>query len=516
MRQEATGKGEPVDSSQRTPDAAPLPPEVEIAVVGAGFGGLGAAIRLKQQGYEDFMVLERAGDVGGTWHLNTYPGCQCDIPSNLYSFSFAPKPDWTHSYPEQPQIQRYLRDCAEQFGVLPHIRLNCEVLEADWDAESGHWAMDTSDGRISAKILIAAPGLLSEPSVPYVPGLDSFEGSVFHTARWDHEHDFEGERVALIGTGATAVQVGPRIGQRAARLHVFQRTPGWCLPHPDREIHPGIKRMYATAPVLQRMARATAYAVRESLAAGMTRDPRLLWLQEATARTLLRVQVREAELRAKLTPRYRIGCKRVLLSNEWYPMMVAANTELVTVPIAEVRGRSIVTSDGTEREVDSIILATGFKPSDPAIAYRLRGAGGRLLADVWGGSPEAYLGTVVSGFPNLFLMYGPNLNLGHSSIVYMLESQIHYILQGVATLHRSEVKALDVRAWVQRAYNEDLARRLEKTVWNSGGCSSWYLDANGRNSVMWPDFTFRYRQRVDRFDPTDYEIERSEHPLAVA
>ena len=502
--------------SQVRPEPTRLPAEVEIAVVGAGFGGLGASIRLKQQGYEDFVVLERGTDVGGTWHHNTYPGCQCDIPSNLYSFSFAPKPDWTHSYPEQPQIQRYLRGCAERFDVLAHIRFRCEVLEAAWDADSGRWTVETSDGRLSAKILIAASGLLSEPSVPYVPGLDEFEGSVFHTARWDHEHDFQGERVALIGTGATAVQVGPRIRPKVARLHVFQRTPGWCLPHPDREIHPAIKRMYMAAPALQRMSRAAAYGLRETLAAGMTRDPRLLWLQEATARTLLRVQVSDPELRDKLTPRYRIGCKRVLLSNQWYPMMAADNTELVTEPIAEVRGRSIVTSDGTERAVDSIILATGFKPSDPAIAYRLRGADGRLLADVWGGSPEAYLGTVVSGFPNLFLMYGPNLNLGHSSIVYMLESQIHYVLQAVATLHRGDVKAMDVRPAVQRAYNEELGRRLQKTVWNSGGCSSWYLDANGRNSVMWPDFTFRYRQRASRFDPSDYEIERTARPLAVA
>jgi cation diffusion facilitator CzcD-associated flavoprotein CzcO len=495
-------------SSQSQPDAAPLPAQVEIAVVGAGFGGLGAAIRLRQQGYEDVLVLERGSDVGGTWHHNTYPGCQCDIPSNLYSFSFAPKHDWTHSYPEQPQIQRYLRDCAERFGVLEHIRFNCEVLEAAWDATSGRWTVETSDGRLSAKTLIAASGLLSEPSVPYVPGLDSFEGSVFHTARWDHEHDFTGERVAMIGTGATAVQVGPRIRPKVAKLHVFQRTPGWCLPHPDRPIHPAVKRVYAAVPGLQRMARASAYALRETLAVGMTRDPRLLWLQEATARTLLHVQVRDPDLRAKLTPRYRIGCKRVLLSNEWYPMMVAENTELVTDPIAEVRGRSIVTADGKEREVDSIILATGFKPSDPAIAYRLRGADGRLLADVWGGSPEAYLGTVVSGFPNLFLMYGPNLNLGHSSIVYMLESQIGYVLQAVATLHRRDVRAIAVRPSVQRTYNDELARRLQKTVWNSGGCSSWYLDANGRNSVMWPDYTFRYRQRVRRFDPSDYEIER--------
>ena len=503
-------------SSQSQPDAARLPAQVEIALVGAGFGGLGAAIRLKQAGYEDFVVLERGSDVGGTWHHNTYPGCQCDIPSNLYSFSFAPKPDWTHSYPEQPQIKRYLRDCAERFGVLGRVRLNCELLEAAWDAESGRWSIETSDGPLSAKVLIAAPGLLSEPAVPQLPGLESFEGTVFHTARWDHEHDLSGERVALIGTGATAIQVGPRIRPKVARLYVFQRTPGWCLPHPDRAIQPAVKRLYAAVPGVQRMVRALTYGLLETLAVGMTRDQRLLWLQEATARALLRVQVRDPELRTRLTPDYRIGCKRVLLSNEWYPMMVAENTELVTTPIREIRSRSIVTSDGTERELDSIVLATGFRPGDLPIAHRLRGAEGRSLAEVWKGSPQAYLGTAVSGFPNLFLLYGPNTNLGHSSIVYMLESQITYVLQAVAMLHRPDVKALDVRSSVQDAYNEEIARRAERTVWNSGGCASWYLDENGRNSIMWPDFTFRYRRLLERFDPAAYEVQSATRPLAAA
>jgi cation diffusion facilitator CzcD-associated flavoprotein CzcO len=486
--------------------AKPLPETVEIAIVGAGFGGLGMAIRLRQQGVHDFVVLERAADVGGTWAANTYPGCQCDVPSNLYSFSFAPNPEWTHSYPLQPQIQRYLRRCAERFGILEHIRLGCEMQEAAWDGAAGRWRIDTSSGRLSAKVLVAAPGLLSEPTAPPIPGLDRFAGTVFHTARWDHGHDLTGERVALVGTGATAIQAGPQIRPKVARLHVFQRTPGWVLPHPDHAIPRGLRRLYARAPALQRLARRGVYAMREALAAGMTHHLRLLRLVELVARAQLRLQVRDRAMRAQLTPHYDIGCKRVLLSNDWYPMLTAPNTELVTAAIAEVRERSIVTADGVERPVDAIILATGFRPTDPPIAYRLRGAEGRLLADVWSGSPQAYLGTAISGFPNLFLLYGPNLNLGHSSIVYMLESQIHYVRQAIALLQRGDVNAVDVRPAVQRAYNEDIARQLSGTVWDAGGCASWYLDANGRNSTMWPDYTFRYRRRVDRFDVADYDI----------
>jgi cation diffusion facilitator CzcD-associated flavoprotein CzcO len=494
----------------------PLPEHTDIAIVGAGFGGLGMAIRLEQQGVADFVVLERAADVGGTWFANTYPGCQCDVPSNLYSFSFAPKPDWTHSYPEQPQIQRYLRGCAERFGVLDRIHLGCEMHEAAWDADTGRWRIDTEKGTLRARTLVVAPGLLSEPKAPPIPGLDTFRGTIFHTADWDHGHDLAGERVALIGTGATAIQVGPRIRPMLERLHVFQRTPPWIIPHPDRAIPRSLQRLYAHVPILQRLARQGVYALREALAAGMTHHRSLLRAFELIARVQLRMQVPDRAMRAQLTPGYHIGCKRVLLSNDWYPMLAAPNCELVTAPIAEVRERAIVTADGVQRPVDSIIFATGFRPTDPPIAYRLRGAHGQLLSDVWNGSPQAYLGTVVSGFPNLFMLYGPNLNLGHSSIVYMLESQIHYVLQALSLLRDDGVAALDVRAAVQRAYNEDIARRLSTTVWDIGGCASWYLDANGRNSTMWPDYTFRYRQIVERLDPADYEIQRSPRPLATA
>jgi cation diffusion facilitator CzcD-associated flavoprotein CzcO len=481
-----------------------VPEHVDIAIIGAGFGGLGMAIRLRQAGETDFVVLERAADVGGTWFANTYPGCQCDVPSDLYSFSFAPKPDWTHSYPEQPQILEYLRDCARRFGVEDRIRLNGEVLDATW--QGSQWRIQTATGEFTARILIAAPGLLSEPRLPDIPGLDQFPGKVFHTARWDHDHDLRGERVALLGTGATAIQVAPRIQPEVERLTVFQRTPPWVIPHPDREIPSWQKRLYARLPFLQKLSRAAVYAWRETYVLGMVVQPRILRLPERKALNHMRKQVADPALQEKLTPTYAMGCKRILLSDDWYPTITAPNAELVTDRIAEVKGNAIVTGDGREHEVDSIILATGFSPTDPPIARRLHGADGRTLSEHWHGSPQAYLGTTVAGFPNLFMLYGPNLNLGHSSIVYMLESQIGYVMEALRTMRSRQARTFEVKPDVQERWNGYLQERLAGTVWDTGGCSSWYLDANGRDSVMWPDFTFRFRRRVSDFEPSDYRL----------
>jgi cation diffusion facilitator CzcD-associated flavoprotein CzcO len=457
------------------------------------------AIRLKQAGMSDFVVLERAPDVGGTWFANTYPGCQCDVPSNLYSFSFAPKHDWTHSYPEQPQILDYLRECVERFGIGDRIRLSTELTAARWDGE--RWELETGDGdSLSARVLVAAPGLLSEPALPLIPGLEDFPGTIFHSARWNHEHDLSGERVALLGTGATAVQIAPRIQPKVARLSVFQRTPPWVLPHPDREISERQKKLYGRLPLMQKLSRAAIYTMREGYVLGMVIQPRLLKIPETVAKMHMRRQVKDPALREKLTPKYAIGCKRILLSDDWYPTITAPNAELVTDRIERVDGNAIVTVDGARREVDSIVLATGFHPTDPPIARRLFDGAGRSLSEIWQGSPQAYLGTTVAGFPNLFMLYGPNLNLGHSSIVYMLESQIGYVMQAL----RAMGDRLEVRRDVQDEWNRALQERLEGTVWDIGGCSSWYLDANGRDSVMWPDFTFRYRRRVSEFDPAEY------------
>ncbi|HEV7847188.1 MAG TPA: NAD(P)/FAD-dependent oxidoreductase [Thermoleophilaceae bacterium] len=477
----------------------------EVAIVGAGFGGLGMAIRLKQQG-TDFVLIERAEDVGGTWWANSYPGCQCDIPSNLYSFSFARNPNWNRAYPMRDQILEYLRDCARRFGVMPQTRLGCELLGADWSPAGQRWELETTTGPIQARVLVAAPGLLSEPFTPELPGLDRFQGNVFHTARWDHSEDLTGKRVALLGSGATAVQVMPEIQPKLGRLHLFQRTPPWVIPHMDHPVRDEMRELYRRVPLLQRLSRGVVYALRETMALGITRDRRWLKALELNARLHLRRQVRDPELRARLTPDYEIFCKRIVLSSKWYPAIQAPNVDLVTSGVRELRERSIVDGDGLEREIDTLILATGFTPSELPIAERIRGRDGRSLAESWNGSPEAYLGTTVAGFPNLLFFYGPNLNLAHSSIVYMLESQMSYALDALRTMRLRGAAEFEVRPEAQAAYNEEVQERLATTVWNTGGCGSWYFDRTGRNSIQWPGFTFEYRRRTRRFDAAAYRL----------
>jgi cation diffusion facilitator CzcD-associated flavoprotein CzcO len=477
----------------------------EVVIVGAGFGGLGMAIRLKQDGIDDFVVLERSDDVGGTWWANSYPGCQCDIPSNLYSFSFA-RHDWDRAYPMRDQILEYLRGCARRFDVLRHTRLGCELLGATWLAEQQRWELETSEGRLAARVLVAAPGLLSEPWHPQLPGLERFQGNAFHTARWNHADDLTGKRVALLGSGATAVQVVPNIQPRLARLHLFQRTPPWVVPHFDHPIRPRLRELYRRVPALQRLSRAAIYALRETFVPGITRDQRFLKGQAALARMHLRRQVPDPELRRRLTPDYHIFCKRIILSSEWYPAIQEPNVDIVSSGVREVREHSVVDNEGIEREIDTLIFATGFRPAELPIAERIRGRGGRSLAEVWAGSPQAYLGTTVTGFPNLLLFYGPNLNLGHSSIVYMLESQTNYALDALRTMRTHGAAEFEVRAEAQDAYNEEIQERLGHTVWNTGGCGSWYFDGTGRNSIQWPGFTFEFRRRTRRFDAAAYRL----------
>jgi cation diffusion facilitator CzcD-associated flavoprotein CzcO len=404
------------------------------------------------------------------------------------------------------QILEYLRDCAERFGILPHTRLSCELLGATWVADAQHWELETSAGPLAARVLVAAPGLLSEPSTPSLPGLERFKGNAFHTANWDHSDDLTGRRVALLGSGATAVQVVPEIQPRLAKLHLFQRTPPWVIPHTDHPVARGMRNLYGRVPTLQKLSRASIYALRETLAFGITRDRRWLKATELNARLHLRRQVPDPELRRRLTPDYEIFCKRIILSNKWYPALQAPNVDLVSSGVREVREHSVVDGDGVERAIDTLILATGFKPAELPIAERIRGRDGSSLAELWQGSPQAYLGTTVAGFPNLLFFYGPNLNLGHSSIVYMLESQIAYALDALRTMRLRGAGEFEVRPEVQAAYNEELQERLAETVWNTGGCGSWYIDRNGRNSIQWPGFTFEYRRRTRRFDAESYRL----------
>jgi len=489
------------------PQPLALPGHVGVLVVGAGFAGLAVTERvLRDDPAADLLVIERGADIGGTWRDNTYPGCACDVPTALYSFSFAPSPDWSHTFARQPEIQSYLRKVVADTGIRDRILTGCELLEASWDDAACAWRVRTSLGELTAQTLVAATGALSTPRLPDVPGIETFRGRLFHSATWDHDYDLTGKRVAVVGTGASAVQFVPEIVDRVERLTVFQRTPAWVLPRGDRTLSRLEKQLYRRIPLTQKIVRAAIYTAREGYVLAMAKAPRLLPAFQLFAAVHLRRQVPDRTLRRKLTPEFTIACKRILLSNDWLRTLARADVDLIDSGLAGVTEGGVVDGAGTETPVDAIIFATGFSPTEPPVARHLRGRDGRTLAQHWAGSPRAYLGTTVVGFPNLFLMYGPNTNLGHSSIVYMLESQAAYINGALAHLDGGCVEVLPV---AQARYNEKIAGQLESTVWNTGGCSSWYLDKEGRNSVMWPTFTFRYRSRTKRFDAENYQTRRA-------
>ena len=478
-----------------------------MAIIGAGFSGLGMAIRLKQEGIDDFVVLERAAEIGGTWRDNTYPGCQCDIPSVLYSYSFAPNPNWTRTYPLQEEIRDYLRRCAAEFGVLPFIRFEHEVLSATWEKEPRRWRIETSHGDITADVMVGAQGGLSNPSAPDIPGLEDFEGTRFHSAQWDHDHDLTGERVAVIGTGASAIQFVPKIQPKVGRLHLFQRTPSWVMPDPDRPLTNFEHRLFERVPAAQRAMRGLVYVLMEGTVLMTMVDKRLAKGMESIARRHLRSQVRDPELRRKLTPRYTIGCKRITMSDSYYPALAQPNAEVVTDGIREIRARSIVTSDGTEREVDTIVLGTGFHVHDAPGFDRVRGRDGLTLAEAWKGSPRAYLGTTIAGFPNLFLLVGPNSAGGFNSIIFTSEAHINYALNAIKAMDRHRLGAVEVRSDVYDAFAREAEQKLRHSVWNEGGCQSWYLDPNGRNGVWWPGFMGSLWRRTRRFDLSEYRLQ---------
>jgi cation diffusion facilitator CzcD-associated flavoprotein CzcO len=490
--------------------------EHDIVIVGSGFSGLGMAIRLKQAGVSDFVVVERAGEVGGTWQANTYPGCACDVPSHLYSFSFAPNPEWTQTYSPQPEIWDYLRRCADEYGLRPHIRLSTAVESATWLDEERRWEIETSRGTLRARVVVAGMGPLTEPRIPDLPGLDTFEGATFHSARWDHDFDLAGKRVASIGTGASAIQYVPAIQPQVERLHVFQRTPPWVMPHTNRPISGRERRVYRALPAVQRLVRGGIYAGRELLVVGFVFRPRLMRALERIARRHMRSEISDPALLEKVTPDYTIGCKRILPSNRWYRTLGKPNVELVTAGVKEVRARSIVDADGVERPVDAIVFGTGFHVTDIPAAHRVRGRGGVLLDDIWHGSPRAYLGSAVAGFPNLFFLLGPNTGLGHSSMVFMIESQIAHVMAALGHMRDRRAETIEVRPEAQERYNAEIERRMPGTVWSTG-CASWYLDHTGRNATIWPDWTWRFRRRAERLRPDDYALDvHAPAPATVA
>jgi len=481
----------------------PLTRHFHVAIAGSGFGGLGMAIRLKQEGLEDFVVLERADDVGGVWRDNSYPGCACDVPSHLYSFSFAPNPRWSRSYSPQAEIHAYLRDCAERFGVLPHVRFRHSVEDARWDDEAGRWCLQTSEGLFTADVFILAAGAFGEPVQPAIPGLERFQGKVMHSARWDHDYSLEGRQVAVVGTGASAIQFVPAIQPKVAKLVLFQRTPPWILPRNDDAISGWKQWLYAHVPGARWLMRAGIYAVKE-LSALAFMYPWIIKLAQRGAWRHLKASVPDPVLRAKLRPGYTMGCKRVLVSDDYLPALTRENVEVVTEGLQEVREHSVVTTSGVEHPADALIFGTGFQITEPSFARHIRGRDGRTLAETWAGSMKAHLGTSVSGFPNFFMLLGPNTGLGHTSVILMIESQLAHVLSALRYLEGRGLAAVEPTADAQEAFVREVDTRMAQTVWMRGGCVSWYLDATGRNSTLWPGFTFEYRRRVSAFEPTDY------------
>jgi len=483
-------------------------PDVTVAIVGSGFGGIGMAAALIQAGLTDVVLLERAADLGGTWRDNSYPGAACDVPSHLYSFSFAPNPGWSRSFSPQPEIWEYLRRVAAATGVTGKIRFKAEVTSARWDPAARLWRIEIPGSTLTARFLVSAAGPLSDPLIPDIPGISAFAGPVFHSAAWDHDHDLAGRRVAVIGTGASAIQFTPRIQPLAGQVTVFQRTPAWILPRRDRAISRLERWLFRQVPVTQRAARAAIYCGREAYAAGFVKNPAIMRAAEGVALRHLRRQVADPGLRARLTPSYRMGCKRILLSSDYYPALTQPNVSLVTAGIAEIRADSVVAADGTAYQADTLIFGTGFHVTDFPFARRVFGTDGDSLASRWSARPArtAFRGTTTPGFPNLFVLTGPNTGLGHTSQVFMIEAQIRYVLGALLHARGHGADQVEARPGPQAAYDKMVQRKMGRTVWVTGGCQSWYLDAEGRNVTLWPDFTWVYARQTRRFDPSSYSL----------
>ncbi|WP_306361972.1 FAD-dependent oxidoreductase [Nocardia sp. CC227C] len=480
--------------------------EPEIVIVGAGFGGIGTAIELRRAGFEDFVILEKSAEVGGTWWENTYPGCACDVMSLLYSFSYAPNREWTRLFARQHEILDYLRRTVDRFGLRERVWLRSEVTTLDFDDDADRWEVRLADGtRFRPRFVVLAAGPLHVPAVPDIPGRDTFGGTSFHSARWDHDFDPAGRRIAVIGTGASAVQFVPQIARDAARVSVFQRTPHWVIPKPDRALSAWERRMFRLVPGTQRLYRWVTYWGYESSIVGFLR-PEVMRRFEFLARGHLRRQVRDPELRRRLTPAYRLGCKRILVSDDYYPALQRDNVELVTESIERIDHTGITTADGAHREFDAIVYGTGFQVADRFAGQHVVGANGRSLRDVWRGGMEAFLGVAVHGFPNLFLVMGPNSGGGNQSIVFMIEAQARYIRQCLELARRTGTTRVEVRAGTQHEFNRRIQAKLAGTVWNAGGCDSWYLDEHGVNRAAWPGSSVSYWRTLRHPKPGHFDL----------
>jgi cation diffusion facilitator CzcD-associated flavoprotein CzcO len=483
------------------------PVHTRALIIGTGFSGLGMAIALQRQGV-DFLLLEKADEIGGTWRDNTYPGCACDIPSHMYSFSFEPKPDWKHMWSFQPEIFDYLKGVTEKYGLRRYVRFGSRVDRAHWDDDEQSWHVFTDAGQeYVAQFLVSGAGGLHIPLIPDIEGIDEFRGATFHSAQWDHGVDITGKRVAVIGTGASAIQIVPEIVDDVAELQLYQRTPAWVMPRPNNAFPEWTRRLFATVPGTRALMRAAIYWIHEGVGFAMTRQPRLLKLGELMGRWNIRRSVKDPELRRKLTPNYRAGCKRILNSDTYYGGIANPRTQVITDPIARMTPDGIVTADGTEHPVDVVVFATGFHVTDSYTYVDIKGSAGEDLVDRWTREGiQAHRGIAVAGMPNLFFLLGPNTALGHNSVVFMIESQIRYVAKAIAAVDKSGARALSPSRHAQDEFNAELQGDLATTVWNTGGCRSWYMDDHGVNRTLWSGMTWQYWLATRRFRRSEYEF----------
>jgi len=482
-------------------------PHFEIAIVGAGFSGLGMAMALERAGFDDFVILERAEDLGGTWRDNTYPGCACDIPSVLYSWTDEQNPRWSRAFAGQQEIWDYMRDVVKRKNLEPKIRYGHEALAGSWSEDRSLWELETSGGSLTADFVISGAGGLSDPSIPDLPGLERFQGKMFHSANWDHNHDLIGRDVAVIGTGASAIQFVPEIQPKVKRLHVFQRTPPWVLPRENVRIPRRWRKRFERHPRLLRLVRSLVFSLFESFHV-MFRHPPLAALPELRARRHIARQVRDPELRKRVTPDYRLGCKRVLGSGDWYQAICSENVEVISEGIREITETGIIDAGGAEHRVDTIIFGTGFHVTDPPMGHRVKGRDGRTLMEIWQGSPKAHLGMSVPGFPNAFLLLGPNTGLGHNSVLLIIEAQVKYLIRLLDHCRRNGVRTIEPTPVALASFVDEIERGTEGSVWTAGGCLSWYVDKTGRNSTLWPGSVRAYRRRVARFKPDEFALSK--------
>jgi cation diffusion facilitator CzcD-associated flavoprotein CzcO len=496
-----------VAESTTQPEAQAPPVHTRAVIIGTGFSGLGMAIALQRQGV-DFVILEKADEIGGTWRDNSYPGCACDVPSHLYSFSFEPKATWSKLFSPQPEILDYLKGVTDKYGLRRYIRFNSLAERAHWDDNTNRWHVFTATGQeYVAQFVISGAGALHIPSVPDIDGIDEFAGTAFHSARWDHSIDLTGKRVAVIGTGASAIQIVPDIIDEVAELHLYQRTPPWVVPRPDEPFPGWLKTAFATVPGLRLGVRSGIYWFLEGLGYAMTKQPSLLHAVEAVGKWNIRRNVADKDLRRRLTPSYRAGCKRILYSPDYYQAVANPKTTLVTEKIARITPAGILTEDGTDRPVDVIVFATGFHVIDSYTYFDIKGPRGEDLVDRWNREGLAALrGITVADMPNLFFLLGPNTALGHTSVVIMIESQIRYVAQAIAAVDKAGAQALAPSRAAQDRFNAVLQDKLAGSVWNTGGCRSWYLDEHGVNRTLWSGMTWQYWRSTRSLKPAEYRF----------